>query len=79
MQSAVAQAVARQLQAYGFLTEIDLPVLENTINTYKSLGCWNHNGSINEQEYETLLDVFSYSHLISQRFPMNSLVQQLEH
>lgn len=69
-----AEDIARQLQDYGFLKEIDFNVLSNTINTYQKLGSWNHNGSIGREEYETLLDVFEHSELISQRYAYEALI-----
>lgn len=69
-----SEDIARQLQDYGFLKEIDFNVLNNTINTYQKMGCWNHNGSIGHEEYETLLDVFEFSELITHRHAYESLI-----
>jgi hypothetical protein len=51
----------------GFFTEIDRSVLSATIATYQSLACWRPDPTIQKSEYERLLDVFSYSGLISSR------------
>ncbi len=69
--------ITRQLQLHGFLTEIDSLVLSQTIRNYQALGCWQHDGSIGQQEYETLLDVFEFSRLINQRFTYDSLIKSL--
>jgi len=66
--------IAKQLHNYGFLTEIDFNVLSHTIKSYQAMNTWNHNGSIGHAEYETLLDVFEHSELISQRYAYESLV-----
>jgi len=71
------QSLAHQLQDYGFLTEINFDVLASTIATYQALGCWNHNGQIGTEEFEVLLDIFSYSGLLEQRPPYNQLINQL--
>lgn len=76
-QQSEAIDIATQLQNYGFLTDIDLGVLSNTINTYQQLGCWNHNGTIGQQEYDTLLKVFEYSQLITKQYAMDSLILSL--
>ena len=76
-QQSKASDIARQLQAYGFLNEIDFEVLCNTIETYQKLGCWNHNGSIGLEEYETLLDVFEHSNIITKRYPYEALITSL--
>ncbi len=70
------QSLARQLQTYGFLKEINSAVLASTIATYQVLGCWNHQGQIETAEFETLLDVFSYSGLLAQRPRYAQLITQ---
>lgn len=72
-----ADEIASHLQNYGFFKEINKPVLSNTIKTYQTLGCWNHSGSINHEEYEKLLDVFEYSRLITQRHPYKALITSI--
>lgn len=69
-----AEDLAQQLHNYGFFKAIDFQVLSNTIKTYQQLGCWNHDGSIAKAEYETLLDVFEHSQLISQRYEYNKII-----
>ncbi len=66
--------VGRKLHSYGFLTEIDPGVLTSTIEYYQQLGCWQHNGIIQPDEYSTLLDIFRYSELISQNYAFNKLI-----
>ena len=72
-----ADEIAACLQSYSFFKDIDKAVLSNTIKTYQTLGCWNHNGSIGHEEYEKLLDVFEYSHLITQRHAYNALITSI--
>jgi len=72
-----ASDIARQLQDYGFLNEIHSEVLVTTIECYQQLGCWNHSGEIAETEYNTLLDVFEYSQLISERYAPERLIVSL--
>lgn len=76
-QNSPAQEIAHQLQHYGFLKEIQPAVLQDTIARYQSMGCWNHDGHISEDEYNTLLDVFEHSHLITQRHAFEQLVTSL--
>ena len=72
-----SEDITRQLQNYGFLTDIDFKVLNNTIKTYQALGCWKHDGNIGSEEYETLLDVFEYSQLISKRHTAKLLIKTI--
>lgn len=76
-QQTPAQEIAKKLQSYGFLTDIEFSVLSSTIKAYQALGCWKHDGSISQSEYETLLDVFEHSQLINQRYAYDKLILQL--
>jgi len=69
-----ANNIAKQLHKYGFLTDINFDVLKNTIKTYQISGCWDHDGLIGKVEYQTLLDVFKYSQLISKSHAFEELV-----
>jgi len=69
-----AENIAKQLQDYGFLTNINYNVLHNTISTYQTLGCWNHDGQIGKLDYQTLLDVFKYSGLITEEHDFEKLI-----
>ena len=69
-----AKNIAKQLHDYGFLVDINFDVLRNTIRTYQALGCWNHDGKIGRDEYQTLLDVFKYSDLITDEYDYEKLV-----
>jgi NitT/TauT family transport system substrate-binding protein len=53
----------------SFFPNIELEVLTKTIAAYQQLGCWSANPVISESSYNTLLDVFLYNGLISQRHP----------
>jgi len=69
-----AGTIARQLHEYGFLTDISFDVLQNTLKTYQLLGCWNHDGLIGKAEYQTLLEVFKYSQLITKEHGFEKLI-----
>lgn len=71
---ASASDLAQQLT--GFFPQIDMDVLTNTIHTYQSLGCWTDNPVISKASYENLLDVFSYSHIITKRHDMKLCVTE---
>ncbi|MDH5408189.1 MAG: ABC transporter substrate-binding protein [Gammaproteobacteria bacterium] len=58
----------------GFFPEIDLAVLTHTLGIYQKLGCWTPDPVISERAYETLLDVFLHSGLITQRHPYNAAI-----
>lgn len=57
-----------------FFPQIEPTVLEKTIESYQRLGCWSANPCISEQSYNTLLDVFLYNGLISQRHPYAAMI-----
>ena len=69
--------IARQLHEYGFLTDINFDVLQNTLKTYQLLGCWNHDGLIGKAEYQTLLKVFKYSQLITKEHGFEKLIASI--
>jgi len=73
-----AKNIAKQLQDYGFLVDINFDVLCNTISTYQALGCWNHDGQISKHEYQTLLDVFKYSDLITDEHDYEKLIATIK-
>jgi NitT/TauT family transport system substrate-binding protein len=58
----------------GFLPGIDPDVLQHTIATYQTLGCWTPDPAISRTAYENLLDVFLYSGLISRRHSYESCI-----
>jgi len=68
------QDIASRLQAAGFFPSIDKNVLIATLGAYQRLGCWQLDPEISPSSYENLLDVFSYSGLISRRYPLQSAV-----
>lgn len=63
----------------GFFPGIDQHVLTDTIATYQASGCWSPDPAINPDSYETLLDVFMYSGLITRRHPIESCVATAPH
>jgi len=77
-QQSDADEIADCLQNYGFLKDINKTVLSNTIATYQSLGCWDHDGCITHGEYEKLLDVFEHSQLITQRHSYEALIKSFD-
>lgn len=64
--------LAQQLKAY--FPQIDIQVLTNTIGTYQKLGCWTNDPEISKASYNNLLEVFSYSDLISKTHDMDKCV-----
>ena len=66
--------IADQLQQAGFFTDIDNAVLSRTLAAYQGLGCWQADPQISDASYQTLLDVFQFSGLISQRYPLSAAV-----
>lgn len=57
-----------------FFPDIDPQVLSDTIGTYKKLECWTANPVIKLASYETLLDIFQYSNLITRRHAFDKCV-----
>lgn len=71
---APAADITRKLQAAGFFQEIDANVLSKTINAYKQLGCWQADVQISRESYDTLMDVFMFSGLISKKHSYESVI-----
>jgi len=69
---APAAELTQQLQS--FFPAIEPQVLSETIATYQQLGCWTPSVAISQQAYDTLLDVFLHSGLISRRHPFDAAV-----
>ncbi|MBD3670096.1 MAG: ABC transporter substrate-binding protein [Gammaproteobacteria bacterium] len=57
-----------------FLPDIDRPVLEATITSYQAMGTWSPGVEIPREAYETLLDVFLHSGVITQRHAYDAVV-----
>lgn len=74
VEAAPAEELAALLRDASFFQEIDHPVLIDTLKTYKALGTWGTDPQITEDSYERLLDVFSYSGVISRRYALQDLV-----
>ncbi len=72
--TAPAEELAALLRDADFFQDIDQPVLVDTLNTYKALGTWGTDPQITQERFERLLDVFSYSGVISRRYAMQDLV-----
>ena len=68
------EAIALKLQQAGFFPDIERDVLVATLGAYQKLGCWQSDPVISASSYESLLDVFLYSGLISRRHPMDAAV-----
>jgi NitT/TauT family transport system substrate-binding protein len=70
--TAPAAEVARAEQE--FFPQVDLGALTATIAFYQRLGNWSAPVTISRATYETALDVFSHSQLISRRHPFEQVV-----
>jgi NitT/TauT family transport system substrate-binding protein len=57
-----------------FFRGIDQSVLADTIRFYQGLGCWNPAVEISRGSYETALDVFLHSNLITKRHDYDDVV-----
>ncbi|WP_455375315.1 ABC transporter substrate-binding protein [Kaarinaea lacus] len=77
VQATSADELAQLHQAWGFFTNIHPEVLTNTIDAYKSLGCWSDDYKISQQSYENLLDVFLYNKLIKRRYPYGDVIVEV--
>ena len=64
-----AAEIAAEIAAAGadYFPAIDRQVLTRTIERYQQLGCWTAGVEIDPTEYQTALDVFQHSGLISRR------------
>lgn len=71
---APAEDITKQLHTAGFFKEIDGRVLSKTIHTYQQLGCWQADTEISRESYDTLLDVFMFSGLISKKYAYESVI-----
>ena len=71
---APAADIARQLQQADFFTRIDNSVLTRTLAAYQQLGCWQPTAEISPGSYETLLDVFMHSGLITRRHAYDAAI-----
>jgi len=67
------EIAAKEIEA-GLFPSTDPAVLSATIQTYKTLGCWQSDTKITAQAIETLQDVFLKSGHISKRYDFNQLV-----
>jgi NitT/TauT family transport system substrate-binding protein len=57
-----------------FFPHIELEVLTQTIAAYQKLGCWAADPTISVNSYNTLLDVFLYNGMITQRHPYQAAI-----
>jgi len=62
---------------HPMLPNIDLDVLETTLDDYKKLDTWQKDISINSESYDNLLKVFLHSGYIKHSHPMEALVVNL--
>jgi len=58
----------------SFFPEISREALTAAIDFYQGLGCWAGEAEIDRAHYETALDVFAHSRLISRRHPYDQVV-----
>lgn len=67
-----AEEIARLEQQ--FFPDIAPEVLGETIQAYQLLGCWTPETTISRASYDTLLDVFVHSGLLSRRHPYEACI-----
>ena len=72
VQTASAATVAEAEQP--FFPDIALDAMIAAIRYYQELGCWAGDIAIDPAHYETALDVFAHSKLISRRHPYDKVV-----
>jgi NitT/TauT family transport system substrate-binding protein len=72
VQSAPAAAIAQSLQA--LFPGTAPAALVQGLEAYQRLGCWQGEAAIDPSHYETALDVFQHSALISRRYPAAGIV-----
>lgn len=72
--SAPAAEVAAVEQS--FFPDIRREALVAAIACYQGLGCWAGDAGIDRAHYETALDVFAHSRLISRRHPYDQVIVQ---
>jgi len=58
----------------SFFPDIHREALARSIAYYQELGCWSGEVTIDRVHYETALDVFAHSRLISRRHPYDQVV-----
>jgi hypothetical protein len=58
----------------SFFPDIHREALIAAIVCYQRLGCWDGDVGIDRSHYETALDVFAHSRLISRRHPYDQVV-----
>ncbi len=73
--SAAPENVAAAEQSY--FPSIRREALVRSIAYYQKLGCWSGNLDISRDEYETILDVFQHSKLITRRHPYEQVISPL--
>lgn len=61
----------------SFFPAIRREALARSIAYYQQLGCWSGNLEIPRNEYETILDVFMHSQLITRRHPYERVISPL--
>lgn len=71
-----AERLAKAIEV--FLPGTDFDVLCQTLRYYQKLGTWTGDTRIRAESYEKLLDVFMHTGLISRRYPMDSLIVNLD-
>jgi len=72
VRSAPPAEVAAKLQT--LFPGIAPAALARGIEAYQRLGCWDGDVTIDPAHYETALDVFQHSKLVSKRYPMSQVV-----
>ena len=58
----------------SFFPDIDAAAMTSAIDRYQRIGCWGGDASIDRRHYETALDVFQHSRLITKRHAYDAVV-----
>jgi NitT/TauT family transport system substrate-binding protein len=58
-----------------FFPEAEPSVLSATVAAYQAMGTWGGEDSISEATYDTLLEVFAHSGLVTKRHPYSSAIE----
>jgi len=73
-----AENLSEELKTAGFFTEIDSPVLTDTISVYQQSGCWQTDTNISIDAFNTLLKVFMHAGLLIQPLDASSCITQIK-
>lgn len=75
--TAPAQDIGTALQQAGFFPEIHPEVLIQTVDRYKTMGCWRSSAEISPAAYDKLVEIFTFNGLISKSYSYDTLIAPL--